>query len=197
MKARTRLFILSLTTPVLLGGCWLVKNSRASVEQAPYQSLLKEGDFELRDYPALTLATTAMSTGSMNGGFGRLFRYITGANDRQEEISMTTPVLIETGADTRTMSFVMPEKTRVQGPPPPSSAEVQLRTVPAQRRAALRFPGGTSRENEAKAAERLQAWIAEKKLRPLGTPTFAYYDPPWTPIPLRRNEVMIHIEAQP
>ena len=110
---------------------------------------------------------------------------------------MTTPVLIETGADTRTMSFVMPEKTRVQGPPPPSSAEVQLRTVPAQRRAALRFPGGTSRENEAKAAERLQAWIAEKKLRPLGTPTFAYYDPPWTPIPLRRNEVMIHIEAQP
>lgn len=197
MKPRTRLLILCLTTPILLGGCWLVRNSRAGVEQAPYQTVLKDGSFELRDYPALSLATTPMNAESMNGGFGRLFRFITGANERQEEIAMTTPVLIETGPATRTMSFVMPEKTRSQGVPTPTSQEVQLRQLPAERRAVLRFPGGTRRENEIQASEQLRTWITQRGLRPQSSPIFAYYDPPWTPIPMRRNEVMIRVETQP
>jgi hypothetical protein len=30
-----------------------------------------------------------------------------------------------------------------------------------------------------------------------GDPVFAYYDPPWTPAFLRRNEVMFRIEHGP
>jgi hypothetical protein len=66
--------------------------------------------------------------------------------------------------------------------------------LPASRYAELSFKGGRSAENEAKAIASLREWLAAKKFKSMGEPLFAYYDPPWTPIPLRRNEVMIPIE---
>ena len=33
-----------------------------------------------------------------------------------------------------------------------------------------------------------------QRLKGKGVPLLAYYDPPWTPVFLRRNEVLIRIE---
>ena len=85
------LVALAVLTVLLLTGC---KFTRAGYESAPYKVVRAHGKFELRDSPALTVVETSMATGSPDGnkGFSRLFRFITGGNEAQQKIAMTTPV---------------------------------------------------------------------------------------------------------
>lgn len=176
-----------------LAAFWLVSTSRAATETPEYKVIRTDGKFEIRDYPALTVATTPMEGGEMNGGFRELFRFITGSNDTKEKIAMTSPVLIDTTKDKKTMSFIMPVKAVEKGVPKPSGENVTLGNLPAARFAVLRFDGGRSAENEKTAIEKLTALLASEKVAAKGEPVFAYYDPPWTPIFMRRNEVMVRI----
>ena len=178
---------------VALAAFWLVSTSRAATETPDYKVIRTDGKFEIRDYPALIVATTAMEGTEMNDGFRKLFRFITGSNEGSEKIAMTAPVLIDTTKDKKTMSFIMPMKAVENGVPKPSGESVTLGKVPAARFAVLRFDGGRTAENEKAAIENLKAWLDAENLIGKSAPTFAYYDPPWTPTFMRRNEVMIRI----
>ena len=173
---------------------WLVSTSRAATETPDYKVVRTDGKFEIRNYPALTVATTPMEGGEMNRGFGQLFRFIAGSNEGAEKIEMTSPVLIDTVNDKKTMSFIMPRKAVEKGVPKPTGDRVALGKMEAARFAVLRFDGGRTSENEKAALAKLNAWLEAQKLAGKGAPIFAYYDPPWTPIFMRRNEVMIRIE---
>ncbi len=179
-----------------LAAFWLVSTSRAATETPDYKVVRTDGKFEIRDYPALTVATTSMEGEAMNGGFGKLFRFITGSNEGSEKIAMTAPVLIDTTKDRKTMSFIMPKKAVEKGVPNPAGGNVTLGKVAAARYAVLRFRGGRNTENEQAAIKKLSAWLLAQKIAGKGDPLFAYYDPPWTPLFLRRNEVMIRIDAK-
>ena len=41
-----------------------------------------------------------------------------------------------------------------------------------------------------------RAWLTAQKLTSVGEPFFAYYDPPWTLIPFRRNEVLLRLATK-
>ena len=184
------------TTVLFLGiaAFWLVTTSRAATETAQYKVIRIEGKFEIRDYPRLTVATTRMEGDDMNGGFGRLFRFITGANEGSEKIAMTSPVLIDTAKDRKSMSFILPGKAVKKGVPKPTGDRVSLAKFEAARFAVLRFPGGRNAQTEKSAIEKLRTWLAAEKVATKGEPVFAYYDPPWTPIFMRRNEVMMRVD---
>lgn len=186
--------ILHLALPLALGVFFPVRTSRAATETPDYKVIRSEGMFEIRDYPALTVASTPMESDAMNHSFGELFRFITGGNQAAEKIEMTSPVLIGTAKDKKVMSFIMPKQTVEKGVPKPAGDNVTLDKVDAARFAVLRFPGGRTSENEQAAIEKLKAWLDARKIAAKGDPMFAYYDPPWTPIPMRRNEVMIRID---
>lgn len=194
MKKRIPLLVL---IPVVLATFWLVSTSRAATETPEYKIVHTDEKFELRDYPALTIATTPMSDDGMNGGFGQLFRFITGSNAGDEKIAMTSPVLINTSKATKTMSFIMPKKTVENGVPKPKGDAVTLGKVEAARFAVLRFSGSRTTKNEQAAIEKLQQWLAAQKISGQGEPVLAYYDPPWTLPFLRRNEVMFRIDPMP
>jgi hypothetical protein len=104
-----------------------------------------DGDFELRDYPALMMAETKMKDGRSGGNFNRLFRYITGANDAVTKIAMTTPVFMAGGEST--MAFVMPAD--LGKVPQPTDGSVTIREMPAGRFAVLRFSGARGPQQEA------------------------------------------------
>lgn len=177
-------------------GCGTV---RAGYESAPYKVVRSDGQFELRDYPVLTVVETPMARGSngSDGSFNRLFRFITGGNEANQKISMTTPVFMSGGDTNAKMAFVMPAKMKTGEVPKPSVSSVAVRELAAGRFAVLRFSGGRSARSEAKSLERLRAWMKQEGLNELSLPVYAYFDPPWTPAFLRRNEVMARIEFTP
>jgi len=179
--------------PLALAVFWLVSTSRAATETPDYKVIRTEEKFEIRDYPTLTVATTPIEDGEMNTGFRQLFRFITGSNEGSEKIEMTAPVLIDTAKEKKTMSFIMPKKVLEKGVPKPAGDRVILGKVDAARFAVLRFAGGRTAENEKAALEKLKGWLDAQKISAKGDPLFAYYDPPWTPTFMRRNEVMIRI----
>src|SRR5512137_305863 len=102
------LIVLMVLVAVLAVLYW--RTSRAAYESAKYSVVRAEGDVEIRDYAALVLAETPMASGNANrdGGFMRLFRFITGANQTQQKLAMTTPVLIEADPSAARMAFVLP-----------------------------------------------------------------------------------------
>jgi DNA gyrase inhibitor GyrI len=68
---------------------------------------------------------------------------------------------------------------------------VTVRELPAGRFAVLRFSGGRNAKNEAETLARLKSWLEQERLAALSGPVYGYFDPPWTPAFLRRNEVML------
>jgi hypothetical protein len=68
--------------------------------------------------------------------------------------------------------------------------------VPAQRVAAIRFSGGWTDARFARAETTLSDWMAEEGLTAAGPPTYAYYNDPFTPPFLRRNEVLVPLGDQ-
>jgi hypothetical protein len=173
-----------------LAGC---KVTRSGYESAVYQVVRADGKFQVRQYPALTVVETAM-TGSRNGddgSFMRLFRFITGGNEAKQKIAMTTPVFMSGGETNATMAFVMPAKMRTGEVPKPSDGSVTVRELPAGQFAVLRYRGGRNAKKEAESRARLEAWMDSERLSVLSPPVYGYFDPPWTPAFLRRNEVML------
>jgi len=163
--------------------------SRAGYETAPYTVIRTDGDFEIREYPELKIATTARDAD--NSSFMRLFRYIDGGNVEKEKIAMTTPVFMVDGK----MAFVVPEKHKT-ATPAPASPQVVVDTLKAQRVAVLRFSGSRTKDSEPQAMEKLRAWMKQNKLTEAGAPFSAYYNPPWTPGFMRRNEVLMPLNEE-
>jgi len=193
MKRCKPFVFLFVALPICLGGVLLFNTSRAAIETPAYKVVRADGKFEIRDYPALSVVTTTLEGVGMNGGFRKLFGFITGDNEAKKKIEMTSPVLIDSAKDKRTMSFIMPKKAVETGVPKPAGENVTLGKVDAGRYAVLRFGGGRTTKNENAAIVKLKTWLDAQKLTGRGDPLFAYYDPPWTPIFLRRNEVLVRI----
>ena len=183
------LFIHLLILP-LLTACTL---TRGGYESAPYRSVSKEAEFEVRDYPTMMVVETPSKNAGTGPevGFGRLFKFISGRNEKEQKISMTTPVFMSGREANATMAFVMPATMTPEALPKPDDKALTAKQMPAGRYAVLRFTGARSREREDQALQQLQSWMLSQKLAPEGIPIFGYFDPPWTPSFLRRNEVML------
>jgi DNA gyrase inhibitor GyrI len=188
------LLILVVAAALVVAGC---KATRAGYESAPYQVARSSGKFQVRDYPALTVVEASMaSTGNgADGSFNRLFRFITGGNDTQQKIAMTTPVFMSGGGTNASMAFVMPAKLKTAEVPKPKDGQLRVRELEAGRFAVLRYRGRRNADNEARALERLRAWMKAEGLKELSPAIYGYFDPPWTPAFLRRNEVMVRTES--
>jgi hypothetical protein len=160
-----------------------------ATETPEYKVLLEDGKFEVREYPALTLVRTA----SGDGDFMRLFRYISGSNEGEQKIAMTAPVLMKHQGENTGMSFIVPKDIAAGKVPAPKDAAVTMDDLPAGKFAVYRYSGGRNEANEQEALGKLRAWIGKKQLEVTGDPLFGFYDPPWIPTFLRRNEVMLRI----
>ncbi|MAT10040.1 MAG: SOUL heme-binding protein [Rhodopirellula sp.] len=181
---------------VLLYAGWKL-TSRNAYESAKYSVVKIEENIEVRAYPDLMMATTDYQPRlGNNGSFGRLFQYISGGNKSNQKIAMTTPVIMQPGSSREqgAMSFVLPEKVAGTNIPQPESKRVTLNKRPEGLFAVIRFSGRDEQELIAKQSALLKEWILDNHYEMIAEPEFAGYDPPWTPAPLRRNEILIRIQ---
>jgi DNA gyrase inhibitor GyrI len=181
------------------------RTTRAGYESAEYKVVESDGKYEVREYPDLMLVATRTKIDSQgrDGSFMRLFRYISGANESEQKISMTTPVFMENDkSDSEVqMGFVMPKEVASEGVPTPTGPNVDVRKRAGGRFAVLRFSGRMNAKLAKESEAKLRSWMRTKGLKPIesaGTSGVeaASYDPPFTPGPLRRNEVLIRLKDE-
>lgn len=188
------LILIALGLLAILAGLvlyWYVQTR--NVEIARYTVIERDGDIELRDYPAQVVAEVTRSGSrdqAVRAGFGPLARYIFASERPGEKIAMTAPVTQQEDGDTWTIQFIMPSRYDLASLPRPAGADVKLREHPAARKAAIRFSGWWNDTLFTEKDAQLRDWLKRKGLTAQGSPTFAYYNDPFTPGFLRRNEVL-------
>lgn len=168
-------------------------------ETVAYEISGTMGDIEFRKYPELVLASVKDS--GDDSGFDALFRYITGNNQTQGKIPMTSPVITSEKipmtapvvSDEGSMSFVMPAGKKADDIPHPLDSRVHIRTLPKREIAVIRFRGYAKKGEVDDAASRLFAGLKKAGIATKGQVFLMRYNPPWTPGFIRRNEVGIEI----
>lgn len=187
--------IVSLLSGLSLAACSVV-GVRSSAEPS-YQTQLQDGPFEIRTYPALWVAETAVAgdySDASSVGFRRLAGYIFGQNDRQEKIAMTAPVLQESGGAYWRMTFVMPDGYSQDKLPSPLDGSVSFKAIPSRKIAVIRYRGSLNEAAIAVHSQKLIDWLSKRGLRPISPTRSAAYDPPWTIPMLRRNEIHVDVD---
>jgi hypothetical protein len=199
--------VLSLIALAILFGGYLMSN----VEKAKYAVLEKHDNIEIRQYPSMVVAETEVAgerSKAISDGFKLIADYIFGNNtastkvamtapvtqQSSKKIAMTAPVTQQAKGEKWTVRFVMPSEYTMANLPHPNNPLVRLETVPSKKYAVIEFSGIASQDSLDRHTQELNAYLAEKKIRPLSDPTYAFYNPPWTMPFLRRNEVMIEID---
>jgi len=195
--------LLSLTLLVFITSC---SGEMMGVETPKYTVIEKRGDVERRSYDRMILAQTTVQgprDEAISAGFRVLADYIFGNNERGEEISMTAPVIQQPdtkavsdieGEKSWVVSFVAPSSYDLNALPKPASANVTFTEVRDMQVVALTFSGSQNAENLQKHMAQLLDYVGAQNLKTVGQPFYAFYDPPWTPSFLRRNEVMIALD---
>lgn len=181
-----------------------------AIEEPVYQSIERAGAFELREYAPYLIAETSVESGFMAAGniaFGRLFRYISGANVPGKKIAMTAPVTQAPGekiamtapvqqvaaGEGYLVGFVVPRQYTLETVPRPTDPRVRIREVPGGLVAAWRYSGRWTESNFRRAESRLRNELGARRLVPVGEALIARYDAPFMPPFLRRNEVLIPV----
>lgn len=185
-----------------------------ATEEPKYAVLEKEPPFEVRTYAPMIVAEVQVEgdlDGASSQGFRLIAAYIFGQNQVSEKIAMTAPVTvvdqsvknakiamtapvgIESNAGKWVVSFVMPAEYTMETIPKPLNSQVQLRQIPAVKKAVISFSGFYNDKKVAEKTLELEQWMKSKNLQSAGTPNFARYNPPWTLPFMRRNEVMINL----
>ena len=214
----SRFFKLFISSVVLVFSSACTVFGVESVEEAPYQLVQKEKQFEIRDYAPIVVAETRVKATFKEAGnkaFRKLFAYISGENQASEKIAMTSPVIADTqnngsgesiamtapvtsqkDGDEWRYRFVLPQAYSLDNAPQPLNPEVTLAEVPAKRVASLRYSGRTTAIKQSEQAKALDNWIVSQGLVAQSKPRWAGYNAPWTLPWFRRNEVLIDVSSQ-
>ena len=103
-----------------------------SIETPEYKLISKEGDFEIRSYSDMVIATTSVQSNYKNSttaGFRRIAGYIFGGNDKEKKIAMTAPVISDCpseGLSSYSISFVMPKEYSIDDLPKANTSLVSI-----------------------------------------------------------------------
>ena len=166
------------------------------LETARYTVTETRDGYEIRQYPALLVASTesrSTGRGADSENFRKLAGYIFGGNERSEKIAMTVPVFIETAPSGQEMQFVLPSALNKDAAPRPERAGVSVEVQPPRKMAAIRFSWYGTPDRQQAFADKLTWLLKRDGIATAGRPIFAAYNPPMTFPPMRRNEMLIPI----
>ena len=199
-----------LLRPVLWLTLAAMPHASHAVEEPAYEVLRTFGTVELRQYAPYVVAEVVVQGPDGDAGsqaFPILAGYIFGKNKGEKKFAMTAPVTQTaapvkmamtapvTQADApgggKLVQFVLPQGVTLDTAPEPLDPRVQLRQVPAQQWAAIRYSGTWSQANYNEHLALLRASLEKEGVVTQGEPVLARYNAPFTPWFLRRNEIWL------
>lgn len=168
----------------------------SKIESPSYKVIKSFDDFEIRNYDAMVVAKTEIKSQayeeSSSSGFRTIANYIFGGNKENQQIAMTSPVIMEMG-EKSSMSFVMPEEHAIENLPEPNSKNVEIIQIQPKTYAVLEFTGYANDKKIKKHTKRLLQFMKAENLMPIGTIKYLGYNPPWQVLG-RKNEVAVEVD---
>ncbi len=183
-----------------------------AAEEISYTVIEKDGDIEIRHYDETVMAEVMVEGDrdeAINRAFRTLFNYIDGNNiamttpvsqeqsAASQKIAMTTPVSqTQTNNDGNTWSvaFYMPNDMTYENAPKPKNEDVTIRRVPERKMAAIQFSGFRTDNNLDEHEQELRDYLQTNDIAHEDTPLYAFFDAPWVPWFLRRNEILFPLQ---
>ncbi|PKK99986.1 MAG: hypothetical protein CVV56_08525 [Tenericutes bacterium HGW-Tenericutes-1] len=168
----------------------------ALFETIKYKVIKKDKKIEIRQYEDIYLASTKTNVNpNLDSGFMNVFRYISGSNDQEAKISMTTPVVTYEENQQLVTGFYVPSKYKKASIPKPNEDQVFINELKKSYYAVIRFSGSWTKSNFDKQDQLLLDYIKTNKLIIASNRLILRYQPPFVPSFLRRNEIAYQIEA--
>lgn len=195
---------------LMLVAATMVGPIMSNVEQPKYDLLSRFGDIEIRAYDPVIVAEVKINgqrEQAIREGFRLLADYIFGNNVVQKEIKMTAPVEqslseqismtapVEQQGENNTwaITFTMPSQYTIKTIPQPNDSRVLLKKVGVKKFIVIKFSGSNTDVNLETNKNKLYEFCELNKIKIIGLPKYAFYNPPWTLPFLRHNEVMIEV----
>ena len=201
---------------IIFGIIWIAYSylSVRGIEHPKYIVLKKHHGYEIREYDSYLVAEVVVQgtqKESIRRGFKKLFDYISGNNSKQESIkmtapvtqqpeekseriAMTAPVMQEQREDSYLVSFMMPSNYTPESIPTPGDPAVTIVQKEKYKVGVLRFAGYAPEEKIIQKQAWLNELLKEDGYEIRSSPHLAFYNPPWTPPFMRRNEIMFVIQ---
>lgn len=173
------------------------KSARSSgrIEQYPYEVIKAFASFEIRQYEPAIFARTRVESPTYRTGSSVAFRtlasYIFGGNDRNESISMTSPVVMRQNKGLE-MEFMMPSAYSIESLPAPNRGDIEFYEKPPVIMAAIRFGGWASDAKIAEMTQALKDLLEKNQIQHTGDFIYLGYNPPYQVVN-RRNEVVVEV----
>jgi len=170
-----------------------------SIETPEYKLISKEGDFEIRSYSDMVIATTSVQSNYKNSttaGFRRIAGYIFGGNDKEKKIAMTAPVISDCpseGLSSYSISFVMPKEYSIDDLPKANTSLVSIEKESLGDVAVLTFGGWATESRSISYQQKLSALLKKSGIEAQGGFMVAQFNSPWALPMFRKNELMVRI----
>jgi len=173
-------------------------------EEPPYDVVFKADGYEVREYDDRIAAQVSSQTRS-NKAFRTLFKYISGANQSAEKVSMTIPVAQSEKIEMTVpvtqasqneagyMQFFLPSSYTLETAPKPTDPSVEVIKVEGGYYAVYSYSGRASDRNANNAETQLLDSLSRDGVTATSEVIRATYNGPLTLPFNRRNEAMVRI----
>jgi hypothetical protein len=193
---KTFLIILSVVFLLFVGSqIYFYRGSRI-IEGYNYSVMKTYEGFETRKYEASLFTSVKLDTDvykqASSKGFSILGGYIFGKNERNEQISMTSPVALSLEEE-MTIMFLVPKKFTKETLPKPKNSNIQFIEVPEKKMAAIAFGGWASDKKIEKYRLQLMTLLDKKEIKYSNKFSVLGYNSPFELLS-RKNEIVVELE---
>ena len=157
-----------------------------------YQVLKVIDEVEIRAYDGMIYASyTPKNESDRSSSFRMIANYIFGGNAANEEISMTSPVVMKPYGN-HEMAFIMPDHYSLNSLPKPNNSKIKISKIPSSTKAAIRYSGFSNVKIENKKKEELIAVLNAHNISHENDFEVLVYNSPYKFFN-RRNEVVVSV----
>jgi len=190
---------------LVLALAFFTGGSAMAYEEPSYDVVSQADGYEVRQYSDRVAAQVSGQMRS-NKAFQTLFKYISGANQSVEKVSMTIPVVQSEKIEmtvpvaqvsqnkTGYMQFFLPSSYSLETAPRPTDPSVEIVTVDGGYYAVYSYSGRANDRNFDKAEAQLLGYLSRDGMIAISEVIRATYNRPLTLPFNRRNEAMVRID---
>ena len=180
--------ILLTTIFILLSTLALENNSK----DKHYQVIKVIGEIEIRQYNKLLYVSyIPKNEVDRSNSFRKVANFIFGNNSKNENISMTSPVVMKT-YNKYEMAFIMPSNYSIDNLPKANSDELNIYEEPGLVKACITYSGFSNAVKEQKYIKKLQLILNENSIEHKSDFEVLIYNAPYQLLN-RKNEITVSV----